>query len=79
MGQFHIDPECDQLMQQLADALVSFERQTGRENALVFIPCSPDEKVILLANGKIMDKQNDSLDTVLNWARYTRRKLPEKI
>jgi len=71
VGQFHIDPECDQLMQKLADALTSFERQTGRQNVLVFIPCSPDEKIVTLLNGKVGE---GDYTVALNWAFYSRQK-----
>jgi len=59
-------------MQELADALTSFERQTGRQSALVFIPCSPDEKIVLLASGKI--NESDEQDIVINWAMYNRKR-----
>jgi hypothetical protein len=79
MGLFHIDPECNRLFQALADALGSFERQTGRQSALAFLPLSPDEKIVLLVNGKIRDQKDyeDSLAVVLNWAKGTRKNLSE--
>jgi hypothetical protein len=73
VGLFHIDPECDRLFQELADALASFERQTGRESALAFVPLAPDEKMVLLVNGKIRQQYEyeDSLAVVLGWARHS--------
>jgi len=34
------------------DALVSWERDTGRGSRLIFIPDADDEKTILLVDGK---------------------------
>ena len=78
MGIFHIDPECDQLIQKLADSLTSFERQTGRQNALIFLPCSPDENVVVLINGKMRDPLEDSPINTVHWAQWNRNVLRER-
>jgi len=41
-------------MIQLMDALCTWERTTGRESTLIFVPQAADEKIVMAQNGKIL-------------------------
>lgn len=49
---WHRDKRVDQAFLALMDALVSWERDTGRGSRLIFIPDWSDETTILLVDGK---------------------------
>ena len=49
---WHRDKRVNQAFIGLMDALVSWERNTGRESKLLFIPDADDEKIIFLMDGK---------------------------
>lgn len=52
MGTWHIDPDCEQAIIRLNDALCSFERITEREYTLILVPHSSDEKIMMSQSGK---------------------------
>lgn len=43
---------CDAALTRLNDELCSYERSTGREYALIIVPHSSDEKVVITLSGK---------------------------
>lgn len=49
----HPDPDVERAMISLFDALCRWERSTGRESLLVFIPAEKDEEVIVADSGKL--------------------------
>lgn len=51
MSLFHQDPVIDHAFDELLRELNSWERATGRESLLVFIPIEKDEKVIVADSG----------------------------
>lgn len=49
---WHRDKEVNRAFIGLMDALVSWERNTGRSSKLLFIPDADDEEIIFLMDGK---------------------------
>lgn len=49
------DQRCDAALTQLNDAICYYERVTGREYALILVPFSPDEQMLVSFSGKAMD------------------------
>ena len=49
---WHRDPEVDQALIRLIDALCTWERNTGRGSTLLFVPDHEDEETILAVDGK---------------------------
>ncbi len=49
---WHRDREVNQAFIKLMDALVSWERNTGRGSKLFFIPDNKDEDIIFMMDGK---------------------------
>lgn len=46
------DPDVEKAIVALADALCTWERNTGRQSLLILVPIEPVEKVVMLFNGK---------------------------
>jgi hypothetical protein len=49
---WHIDPEVEQALIRLNDAICEFERQTGRDYTLILVPHQLDEECHVSLNGK---------------------------
>ena len=49
---WHRDREVNQAFIKLMDAIVSWERNTGRGSKLFFIPDNKDEEIIFMVDGK---------------------------
>ena len=48
----HRDPECDEALVRLIDALCKWERETGRRSTLILVPHVSDENIVLAQDGK---------------------------
>lgn len=71
----HIDKDCELALVTLNDALCSFERATGREYTLILVPESPDEKIHMSQNGKLLPLNFDmSPEEILAMAMQRRGK-----
>ncbi|MBI2087043.1 MAG: hypothetical protein HYT69_02625 [Candidatus Zambryskibacteria bacterium] len=68
---WHPDPECDQAIVRLLDALCSWERSTGRESLLVLVPVEHDEHVVVAHSGKPLDLGKVSYENVCEQVRHT--------
>jgi len=53
---WHKDPECEQALIKLNDALCSWERDTGRKSILILIPEAADEPIVMSQSGKLLPK-----------------------
>lgn len=58
----HKDPECDQAMVRLIDALCAWERETSRRSMLIFVPYALDEKIVVAEDGKPFPESPRSLE-----------------
>ena len=58
---WHRDREVHQAFVKLMDALVSWERNTGRGSKLFFIPDNPNENIIFMMDGKPLSDFSYSL------------------
>lgn len=66
---YHKDPECNEALIKLLDALCEWERGTGRRSTLILIPHEPDESVVVAEDGKPMaESEVANLDAHYVWA-----------
>jgi len=56
---WHKDPDVEQALIRLNDALCSWERATGRESTLLLIPHNSDEKIVISQSGKPLPLDSD--------------------
>lgn len=66
---WHRNPEVNQALIRLIDALCTWERNTGRGSTLLFVPDHEDEEVILAIDGKPLGHTPFILDTTLETMR----------
>ncbi|MBN1325794.1 hypothetical protein JW977_02330 [Candidatus Falkowbacteria bacterium] len=59
MGTWHKDPDVEQALIRLNDALCSWERATGRESTLILVPHIRDEKIVISQSGKPLPLDSD--------------------
>jgi len=52
VSMYHEDSDVKKAMTTLADALCTWERNTGRRSLLILVPRQPDENVVMLFDGK---------------------------
>ena len=70
---WHRDNEVHQAFVRLMDALVMWERDTGRGSKLFFIPDNLDEDIIFMMDGKPIT--NPSFSLVINQLEVAQNKL----
>lgn len=64
MNQWHESDEIEGAFIRLLDALCNWERSTGRDSLLVFVPVEGDERVIVAIGGKPHDISHDSQESI---------------
>lgn len=71
---WHIEPNVDQAIIRLCDALCSWERATGRRSTLVLIPEMRDEELFIANDGKPLPPDEISPELAVANAMEMRRK-----
>ena len=49
---YHKDPEVNQALIRLLDALCTWERNAGRRSTLILVPHCSDERILMAQDGK---------------------------
>jgi hypothetical protein len=73
---YHRDPEVNQAIIRLLDALCMWERHCGRRSTLLLIPHEPDEPLFIAQDGKPLpsDQINAALADQIYVAAFRERK-----
>ena len=60
----HPDPDVQSALTRLIDALCNWERTTGRESLLLFVPVEGDEQIVMADSGKPVPGRDLTTDTI---------------
>jgi len=75
---WHKDRECEQALIRLNDALCMWERDTGRESTLIFVPETPDEPIVMSQSGKPLPENFSMTPEAILAIAMKRRKMRKK-